>query len=182
MDYSSRILTLAASVKLAIFDVDGVMTDGQLLFGPDGREYKSFHVRDGLGLKMLGDAGIKIAVITGRESSDVAERMAQLGIDSVFQGQSNKLTALETILTQFNLTLPEICYVGDDLPDLPVLMRVGLPIAVADAHWKLHDHVACAMTQHGGDGAVHEVCELLLTAKDKLGEQISKFENLRNTL
>ena len=89
MDYSSRILTLAASVKLVIFDVDAVMTDGQLFFGPDGREYKSFHVRDGRGLKILGDAGIKIAVITGRESSVVVERMAQLGIDSVFRGQSN---------------------------------------------------------------------------------------------
>lgn len=85
-------------------------------------------------------------------------------------------------MTQFNLTLPEICYVGDDLPHLAVLLRVGLPIAVADAHWKLYDHVACATTQRGGDGAVREVCELLLTVKDKLGEQISEFENLRNTL
>lgn len=157
------------------------MTDGRLLLGPGQVEYKSFHVRDGLGLQMLRKAEINVAVITGRESPAVAERMAQLGIDCVFQGQSNKLDALEKILKQFDLAMSEVCYVGDDLPDLPVLMRVGLPIVVADAHWKLHDYAACATKQRGGDGAVREVCELLLIAKDKLGAQIERFENMRQS-
>jgi 3-deoxy-D-manno-octulosonate 8-phosphate phosphatase (KDO 8-P phosphatase) len=102
--------------------------------------------------------------------------MAELGIQRVFQGQSNKLIALELLINELQVVPAEVCYVGDDLPDLPVMMRVGLPIAVADAHWKLLDYAASVTTQNGGHGAVREVCELLLAAQGKLDEQIAKFE------
>mgnify|MGYP001389452240 CR=1 FL=1 len=176
MQHSAQVLALAANVKLAIFDVDGVLTDGRLVLAPDGQETKIFHVRDGLGLVMLRDSGVELAIITGRESRVVARRMAELGIQRVFQGQSNKLIALELLINELQVVPAEVCYVGDDLPDLPVMMRVGLPIAVADAHWKLLDYAASVTTQNGGHGAVREVCELLLAAQGKLDEQIAKFE------
>lgn len=176
MEYNARVATLAAKVRLAVFDVDGVLTDGRLMLGPGGQEFKNFHVRDGQGLVMLRDSGFALAIITGRESQVVAERMADLGIEYVFQGQSDKLQALESLLHELDIEPQAVCYVGDDLPDIPVMMRVGLPIAVADAHWKLHDHAVCATTAKGGDGAVREVCELLLTAQDKLEAQIARFE------
>ena len=177
MEHSARILTLASRVKLAIFDGDGVLTDGRLMLGPKGQEFKNFHVRDGHGLVMLRDSGILLAIITGRESPVVAERMAELGIDYVFQGQHDKSYTLDLLVAKFKIDPTDVCYVGDDLPDIPVMMRVGLPIAVADAHWKLHDYAVCVTTASGGAGAVREVCELILTAQDKLDAQFAHFES-----
>jgi len=176
MEHSSRVLTLAAKVELAIFDVDGVLTDGRLTLGPGGQEFKHFDVRDGLGLVMLRDSGVTVAIITGRESPVVAERMAELGIEYVFQGQKDKAKALASLLDELGVDSTAVCYVGDDLPDMPVMMSVGLPIAVADAHWKLHDHAACVTTANGGAGAVREVCEMILTAQGKLDAQFARFE------
>jgi 3-deoxy-D-manno-octulosonate 8-phosphate phosphatase (KDO 8-P phosphatase) len=177
IEHSARILTLASRIRLAIFDVDGVLTDGRLVLGPDGQEFKNFHVRDGHGLVMLRDSGIVLAIITGRESPVVAERMAQLGIEHVFQGQTDKSATLDLLLAELEIDPTAICYVGDDLPDIPIMIRVGLPIAVADAHWRLHDHAAYVTTVSGGAGAVREVCELILTAQDKLDAQIARFES-----
>ena len=177
MEHSSRILTLAAKVELAIFDVDGVLTDGRLTLGPNGQEFKHFDVRDGLGLVMLRDSGVTVAIITGRDSPVVAERMAELGIEYVFQGQKDKAQALESLLNELEVDNVAVCYVGDDLPDMPAMMRVGLPIAVADAHWKLHDFAVCATTANGGAGAVREVCEMILTAQGKLDAQFARFES-----
>lgn len=168
MHASARIVLLAARIKLAIFDVDGVLTDGRLMLGPNGQEFKNFHVRDGQGLVMLRESGVMLAIITGRESAVVAERMAELGIEYVFQGQSDKLAALESLLRELKVDATEVCYVGDDCPDIPVMTRVGLPIAVADAHWMLHEHAVCTTTANGGAGAVREVCELILSAQDNL--------------
>ena len=130
----ANVLALAAQVRLAIFDVDGVLTNGQLLLGPQGEELKQFHVRDGHGLVMLRESGMTLAVITGRKSPVVAARMEELGIHFVYQGQRNKLEAFDALLAELGLTPAEVCYVGDDLPDLPVMKRVALSIAVADAH------------------------------------------------
>lgn len=176
MEVSAQVRELAATVKLAIFDVDGVLTNGGLMLGPHGQEFKNFHVRDGLGLVMLRDNGIVLAVITGRKSRVVTERMAQLGIEYVFQGQSDKLQALETLLDDLKIDPGAVCYVGDDLPDLPVMMRVGLPIAVADAHSKLIEHAVWKTRANGGAGAVREVCEMILAAQGKLEPAIARFE------
>jgi 3-deoxy-D-manno-octulosonate 8-phosphate phosphatase (KDO 8-P phosphatase) len=176
MQVSKRILNLAATVKLAIFDVDGVLTDGSLILGPNDQEFKKFHVRDGLGLVMLRDSGTVLAVITGRESQVVTERMAQLGIEYVFQGQNNKQLALESLLSELKIDPAVVCYVGDDLSDLPVMLRVGLPIAVADAHSKLLEHAVWRTSANGGAGAVREVCELILAAQGKLETAIARFE------
>lgn len=177
MQVSARVRDLAANVKLAIFDVDGVLTDGGLMLGPNGQEFKNFHVRDGLGLVMMRDNGVELAIITGRESSVVTERMAALGIECVFQGQSDKLQALEKLLDKLKIEESSVCYVGDDLPDLPVMMRVGLPIAVADAHIKLLEHAAWKTCAKGGAGAVREVCEMILTAQGKLDTVFKRFES-----
>jgi 3-deoxy-D-manno-octulosonate 8-phosphate phosphatase (KDO 8-P phosphatase) len=176
VEYSSRLLTLAAKVRLVIFDVDGVLTDGTLMLGPDGQEFKNFHVRDGHGMVMLRDSGVELAIITGRESQVVAERMAELGIEHVFQGQSDKVRPFEMLLERLGIEAEAVCYVGDDMPDIPLMKRVGLAIAVADAHWKLHDHAACATVANGGAGAAREVCELILTAQGRLQAQFARYE------
>ena len=157
----------AAAVRLAVFDVDGVLTDGRLWFAEDGRELKAFHVHDGLGLKRLLANGIEVGVITSRVSHLVTERMAELGVAHVYQGQDDKLACFEKLCHALKLEHAQACYTGDDLPDLPVMRRVGLAIAVANAHaWvseQAHWHTRLA----GGHGAVREVCDLLLEAHGK---------------
>ncbi len=158
----------AAAVKLAIFDVDGVFTDGRLLLGPAGAEYKSFHARDGQGLVMLRDSGVEIAIISGRTAPVVAERMAVLGIQHVYQGEKDKLRVFYGLLAQLKLSASQTCYVGDDLPDLPVLLATGLSIAVADADAFVASHCHWRTRSVGGSGAVREVCDLLLAARGDL--------------
>jgi 3-deoxy-D-manno-octulosonate 8-phosphate phosphatase (KDO 8-P phosphatase) len=162
------LLERAARVKLALFDVDGVLTDGRLFLGDDGQELKCFHTRDGQGLTMLRDAGIEIGIISGRSSKAVGKRMAELGIELVYQGRLDKLAVLQTILDKRRLGASEVAYVGDDLPDLPVMLRVGLAVAVADAHELVQKHAHYGATRPGGQGAVREVCELILEARGML--------------
>ncbi|MCK5698027.1 MAG: 3-deoxy-manno-octulosonate-8-phosphatase KdsC [Gammaproteobacteria bacterium] len=165
----------ARKIKLLICDVDGVMTDGGLFFGDNGLEYKAFHSRDGLGIIMLQRSGIPLAVITARTSEVVTHRMQNLKIDLVFQGQHNKAQTFEKICQQLQLKSNQIAYVGDDLVDLPVMRKVGLSIAVADAH-KLVKQQADWITEHkGGHGAVRDVCELLMEAQGTLKEQFSVY-------
>ena len=124
---------LAAGVRLAIFDVDGVFTDGRLFFGPDGEAYKVFHVRDGFGVKALAAAGIELAIISGRSSDAVSRRMAELGVEHVFQGDHDKVPLFERLIEQLGVDAEAVAYMGDDLPDLPVMRLVGLPAAPANA-------------------------------------------------
>ncbi len=169
------IFAKAKIIKLLICDVDGVMTDGGLFFGDNGLEYKAFHSRDGLGIKMLQRSGIPLAVITARTSDVVKHRMKNLNIDLVFQGQLSKVQAFEDLCTQLSLTPEQIAYVGDDLVDIPVMKRVGLAIAVADAHKRVKA-MAHWTTEHiGGHGAVRDVCELLMEAQGTLEEQFSVY-------
>lgn len=169
------IFAKAEIIKLLICDVDGVMTDGGLFFGDNGLEYKAFHSRDGLGIKMLQRSGIPLAVITARTSDVVKHRMKNLNIDLVFQGQLSKVQAFEDLCTQLSLTPEQIAYVGDDLVDIPVMKQVGLAIAVADAH-KQVKAMAHWTTEHiGGHGAVRDVCELLMEAQGTLEEQFSFY-------
>lgn len=165
----------AAAIKLVIFDVDGVLTDGRLFFDEQGREYKSFNARDGLGIVLLQQTGVKAAVISGRKAVSVSVRMQGLGIspELVFQGQDNKLLALESLMTALNLSLPQIAHVGDDLLDLPLLRRVGLAIAVADAHPVILPHTHWQTRNPGGNGAAREVCDLIMDAQGTLSAIIN---------
>lgn len=162
------ILEKASKIKLVIFDVDGVLTDGSLFLGDDGQEYKAFNSQDGHGMVMLQESGVEIAIITGRTSEVVRLRMASLGISHVFQGHRDKLPPFEELKKTVKLTNEQIAYVGDDVVDLPVMSRVGLAIAVQDAHTFTKQHAHWVTSSNGGQGAAREVCELLMEAQGKL--------------
>ena len=169
------ILEKASKVKLVIFDVDGVLTDGSLFLGDDGQEYKAFHSKDGHGMVMLQQSGIAIAIITGRTSNVVEKRMQSLGIKHVFQGQKHKLPAYQEIKQQLALADEEIAYVGDDVVDLPVMTRVGLAVAVQDAHALTKEHAHWITPSNGGRGAAREVCEMLMKSQDKLQSALEVY-------
>lgn len=154
--------TKLAKIKLLLLDVDGVLTDGRIIYDNQGNELKAFDVKDGHGLKLLQRAGIEIGIITGRKSDLVARRAAELGISILYQGALRKLDPYLEILKDHELSDEQIAYVGDDLIDLPILRRVGFSATVSDAHpdvLPLVDHVT---QRPGGRGAVREICDLLL--------------------
>jgi len=169
------IMEKAANIKLTVFDVDGVLTDGKLILGESGNEYKSFHVRDGHGLVMLLETGCKIAVITARSSNIVAERMQSLGIKYVFQGEKDKGARLLKLIEELGLEQEQVAYVGDDVIDLPAMIHVGLPIAVADAHIEVKNIAAWITENRGGLGAAREVCELIMRAQNKYDDRIKRY-------
>lgn len=173
--YSSDVLARAAKIRLLICDVDGVLTDGRLYFTADGQELKSFHARDGHGLKLLQRTGVQAAVISGRSSPAVALRMSSLGIEHVFQGRENKLEPFQELLGRLGLKAEQAAFVGDDLLDLPLLRRVGLAVAVADAHFTLRETVHWVTAQPGGLGAVREVCDLIMLAQGRLQGIIESY-------
>ena len=158
----------ASRVRLLILDVDGVLTDGRLILGDDGQEYKAFHSRDGHGLRMLQDSGIAVAIITGRTSQVVEKRARELGIEHLYQGRRDKLPALQELLALLRLRNEALAYVGDDVIDLPVMRRVGLAVAVGDAHPYVKRHAHWVTDAPGGRGAAREVCELLMRAHGTL--------------
>lgn len=161
----AELLERAARVRLAAFDVDGVMTDGRLAYLADGSEVKSFHVLDGHGIKLLRRAGIVVAWITARTSIVVERRAQELGVDRLHQGESNKLARLRALASEYSIDFAEIAYMGDDLPDLGCLARVGLAIAPANAHPAVAEHAHWLTRCSGGAGAVREACDLILTAR-----------------
>ena len=163
-----ELLHRAAQIQLAIFDVDGVLTDGRLYLTDEGTVSKAFHIRDGFGLKLLMRSGISVAVISGRQDASVKQRLAELGIHLAYLGIADKRVALQDLQAKLNLRLEQIAYTGDDWIDLPVMSRVGLPIAVQDADPWVLEHAVWRTTQRGGRGAVREVCELLLEACGQL--------------
>ena len=165
----------AARVKLALFDVDGVLTDGRLLYTDDGRELKAFHVHDGLGLKRLIANGIEVGIITSRMSHMVTERTAELGIAHVYQGQTDKLACYKELIHALKLEHGQTSYCGDDLPDLRVMARVGLSIAVANAQPVVAERAHWHTQRRGGEGAVREVCDLLLAAQGKSENELAHF-------
>jgi 3-deoxy-D-manno-octulosonate 8-phosphate phosphatase (KDO 8-P phosphatase) len=165
----------AAQVRLVIFDVDGVLTDGSLFLGDDGQEYKAFHSKDGHGMVMLQQSGVQIAIITGRTSEVVRIRMASLGIEHVYQGHREKLPAYQELQRATGLPDNAIAYVGDDVVDLPVMRRVGLAVAVQDAHYLAKQHAHWITPSAGGRGAAREVCELLMDAQGKLEPALAHY-------
>ena len=148
-------------VSLLLLDVDGVLTDGGIIYDDDNRETKCFNAKDGLGLRFLMNAGIRVGIVTGRRSEALMNRCRNLGITQVFDGVQDKTSVLEQILAQ-NAVRPEaVAFMGDDLPDLPLMGRVGVGIAVADAHEAVRQHADLVTSGKGGRGAVREVCEAL---------------------
>lgn len=164
----NEILKKAAKIKLLIFDVDGVLTDRKIYFADTGNEYKAFNAHDGFGIKMLLRTGVEVAIISARTSLIVQTRMHELGVRHIYQGQENKIIALEQIQQQLGLTLDQIAYLGDDLPDLPLIRRVGLGMAVADAAEFVLIHASWHTQCKGGKGAAREVCELIMQAQNTL--------------
>ncbi len=163
-----EILNKAAQIRLVIFDVDGVLTDGRLIIGDDGQEYKAFNTKDGHGMKMLRSTGVEIGIITGRTSNVVALRMEGLGIEHLYQGQQDKLPAYEELKAKLGLKDEQVAYVGDDVVDLPIMCRVGLALTVADAHHLAKQHAHWQTEHNGGRGAAREVCELIMEAQGTL--------------
>ncbi|GAB6082177.1 HAD hydrolase family protein [Desulfuromonas carbonis] len=150
------------AIRLLLLDVDGVLTDGRIVYDDHGVETKAFDVKDGHGLKLLQRAGVRIGIITGRQSRLVEVRAAELGIDILHQGIKDKLEPYRAILAELGLTDAEVAYVGDDVVDLPILRRVGFAATVADAAEDVKPHVHYVCRRPGGRGAVREICDLLL--------------------
>lgn len=171
MDIKNR----ASKIKLMIFDVDGVLTNGQIIFGRDGEALKEFHAQDGLGISVAHQAGIKTAIITGRKSDMVRLRGAELKITDIYQGTMGKIAALAELSAKYSLDLDEICYVGDDLIDLPVMVQVGLACAVANAVPEVKANAHYTANHLGGNGAVREIIELVLKAQDKWTDIIAAY-------
>lgn len=164
--YSPSIQEIAAKVRLLIVDVDGVLTNGELFFF-EGGEYKAFHSRDGLGIALLLRSGIELAVISGNQSEAVARRFQKFGVKHVYQGIEDKRVAYAKILADLSLSDEQVAYMGDDLIDLPVMSKVALPTAVADADVFVKQHALWVSQYNGGSGAVRELCELILSAQGK---------------
>ena len=153
-----------SGIRLVAFDVDGVFTDGRFTLSDDGVESKAFHTQDGFGIRQLINAGIEVAVISGRQSGAVERRMAELGVAHVIQGCRDKVAAFDDLVGELHLTAAQCAFVGDDIPDLPLLKVVGFPVAVANAVREVREFCDYTTRAPGGSGAVREVCELVLAA------------------
>lgn len=164
-----------AKIKLLLLDVDGVLTNGQIIYDNQGNELKAFDVKDGHGLKMVQRAGIRVGIVTGRNSIVVSRRAQELGIEILYQGALRKLEPYLEILSEQNLLDEQVAYVGDDIIDLPILQRVGFSATVADAIPDLFPYVDYIATRPGGGGAVREICDLLLRASGQWDEITKRY-------
>ncbi|MEE3096507.1 MAG: HAD-IIIA family hydrolase [Pseudomonadota bacterium] len=158
-------MTDYADIRLLVMDVDGVMTDGKITYSSDGQEFKSFNIKDGLGIKRAQTSGIETAIITGRTSPMVERRARELGIAHLVQGREDKLSALSDLVDQMNLSLDQVAYIGDDLPDLTAIESVKLGACPADAAIEVKSKANWVSTREGGDGCVRELCDLLVSHK-----------------
>lgn len=152
----------AKKVKLVAFDIDGVMTNGDITYSDSGIEIKTFNAKDGQGLNMLKDYGFVTAFITARQSAVVERRAKDLNITHVYQGVKNKLLIMEELLEKYSLDFDNVCYMGDDLPDLCILNKVGLPSCPNDAVFRVRETALFVSSKNGGGGAVRELCDLLI--------------------
>ncbi len=173
---SNKILTeKIIPVSILLCDVDGVLTKGEVIYSDQGIETKIFNVKDGLGIRLLINSGIDVGIITGRSSSALKQRCHDLGITLIYQGIKNKITALNEIIKTKQIKKDEIAFIGDDLPDLCLLNRVGFPVTVSDADETVKKAAAYITTAKGGCGAVREVCELILKSKGVWKNTIKSF-------
>ena len=157
-----------ASMRLVAFDIDGVFTDGRFYLSNDGVESKAFHTHDGFGVRQLLEAGLTVAVISGRQSAAVDTRMSELGVQYVLQGNSDKVAAFEALVKELGIKDAEAVYVGDDLPDLPLLRRAGFSVAVKNAHDEVKAECDYTTDKAGGFGVVREGCDLVLHARHRV--------------
>lgn len=155
----------ARALEWLLLDVDGVLTDGRLTYGPGGEEWKVFHVRDGLGLKLLRKAGVKVGILTGRGNAALEFRVRELGVDVLIQERSDKGTAFAEFLAAQGTSPDRVAAIGDDIQDLPILRRCALSFAPADAMEDVRERVDRVLTLRGGEGVVRELCEILLQAR-----------------
>ena len=169
----------AGGIRLLCLDVDGVLTDGRLVFDNSGNELKRFHVRDGLGIRLWLEAGHEVAIISSRSSEAVTRRAGELGISHVHQGCTDKLAALESVCTATGVAPAQAAAMGDDLPDLPVLNAVAMPIAVSDAAPEVRDAATWVTETPGGHGAVREVIERLLSSQGCWDELLTRWQSVR---
>ena len=176
MKYSEALLERASKVRCMITDLDGVLTDGRLYIDQHGNEHKAYHVQDGMGLKLLMAAGISVAVITTARAHVVMYRMKQLGITHCFTGQVEKLTAFNELKKTLGIEdNSAFAYIGDDLPDLPILQKVGLSVAVADAVSEVQECAYWKTMRNGGAGAVRELCDIILHAQNLKEQALEKY-------
>lgn len=167
MEFPAEVLDRARRIRLVSFDVDGVLTDGRIVYSERGDELKAFHVQDGSAIKLLAAEGIPSLILTGRSSAPVARRAAELGIEHVFQGVTDKAAVLGALLERLELGTDTVAHVGDDLPDLPVFAIAGLAIGVPNGHPSALAHAHYVTRLEGGQGVAREVCELLLRARHR---------------
>ncbi|SUA44206.1 3-deoxy-D-manno-octulosonate 8-phosphate phosphatase [Neisseria zoodegmatis] len=165
----------AARIKLLIMDVDGVLTDGRIFIRDSGEEIKSFHTLDGLGLKMLQACGVQTAIITGRDAPSVGIRVKQLGINHYYKGIHDKRAAYADLREKAGVEEHECAFIGDDVVDLPVMVRCGLPVAVPEAHWFTLKHAAYVTRNSAGNGAVRELCDLIMQAQGTLEAALQEY-------
>jgi len=165
----------AKNIKLIVFDVDGVMTDGSLYLCDDGQEFKAFNSHDGLGMKMLKASGVEMAIITGRSSNVVIKRAENTGVAHFYQGVEDKLEALEHLAQKLGLELSQCAFMGDDVVDLPPMRRSGLALSVPAAPPLVKQHAHYVTTREGGSGAVREVVELIMQAQGTYDAQMARF-------
>ena len=175
-EYPEELLARARRVKLLLLDVDGVLTDGRVILGPDGMELKAFNSQDGFGLKRLGENGVACGVITGRGSAALQRRARELGFRHLVENTEDKLPAFEAIIKKEGLTAEECAYMGDDWPDLPLLCRVGLALAPANAAAEVKRRAHFVTERAGGAGAAREACELILKAQGRFDSLLAKYD------
>ncbi|WP_338770105.1 HAD family hydrolase [Massilia sp. METH4] len=175
IQYDAAVVERAAKVRLFIFDVDGVLTDGGLHYGAEGEAFKTFNVQDGLGIKLLQEAGILTGIISARRSPQVTARAKDLAIEFVHQGGHDKLTPFKALLAQLNLSEEQVGFIGDDVVDLPILSRVGFAVAVPNARPEVLTRVHHVTENRGGHGAVREVCEFVMRAQGSYERVMAQF-------
>ena len=171
------LMTKARDIRLLALDVDGVLTDGSIVYTSQGEQVQSFHVHDGLGLKLLGMAGIHIAILSSRSSRALTIRGEELGIKLIYQELPDKIEIYEKIKENLRIEDKEVAYIGDDWVDLPLLQKAGLAIVVADAAQSMKDYADYITQLPGGRGAVREVCELILKAQNRRSEFLNHYLN-----
>ncbi|MHB8454301.1 MAG: 3-deoxy-manno-octulosonate-8-phosphatase KdsC [Acidiferrobacterales bacterium] len=174
-DVTRATLERAAAIKLVLFDVDGVLTDGRLFVDNKGEEYKAFNSRDGHGMKMLQRNGVEIGVITGRTSRIVEHRTKELGVSHVYQGCHDKLPVYEKLVAKLGLTPGQVAFAGDDVVDLPIMLRAGFAVAVQDAHFLVKKNAHWVTPSAGGQGAARDLCELIMAAQGTYASEMRRY-------
>ena len=174
-DISEALIEKASKIRLVLFDVDGVLTDGRLYFSDSGDEIKSFHSRDGLGIYLLLQTGVEVGIITARQSSLVAHRANDLKIKHLYQGNKDKFPAYVDLCKKLGLSADEVAFVGDDVVDLPIMLDVGLAVTVPQGHKVVRERSHWTTPHEGGEGAARDVCELIIYAQGNYGSAMKQF-------